>query len=310
MNQLRMTARWVEVRTSPLLTLRSSSNSIIRYTHLGLFTISLSTNQSSTSRCREGFVALDEISRRLDRGRVAPGNVTHTLSLPREYINLTFHDFRTAIGNRKLTVVRKRRGPTINVAKTPTKKYFVRNEICTKRGRIRVKGIRERRRRLEVILMIRVRGSIMRINRIADLGIFALGIFALGIFGSRRSVLAWAARVGYIRSNGVRSQALLSHFVLQCFNISLCLCHANHTGRRRGRRPGARIILDEGESEGIFARATRIKARLRFSDWSGCSDLGPAVRPKVRTRARFKPRSTSPSIRLNTNNNTKKKSLD
>lgn len=105
--------------------------------------------------------------------------------------------------------------------------------------------------------------------------------------------------MGYIRSNGVRSQALLSHFVLQCFNISLCLCHANLTGRRRGRRPGARIILDEGESEGIFVRATRIKTRLRFSDWSGCSDLGPAVRPKVRTRARFKPRSTSPSIRLN-----------
>lgn len=158
-----------------------------------------------------------------------------------------------------------------------------------------------------MILTIGARGSrrLARVNRITDLGIF----FLSRDFCTRRRKIprekiprpaippAWAARVGYIRSNGVEGQALLSHFVLQCFNISLCLCHANLTERRRGRGPDARIILNEGESEGIFERATRIKTPLRFSDWSGCSDLGPAVRPKVRTRARFKPRSTSPTIR-------------
>lgn len=47
------------------------------------------------------------------------------------------------------------------------------------------------------------------------------------------------AREGYFRSNGVKSQALLSHFAVQCFNISLCLCRSWPPGRGRAARPGA-----------------------------------------------------------------------
>lgn len=66
--------------------------------------------------------------------------------------------------------------------------------------------------------------------------------------------LAHAARAawkGYFRSNGVESQALLSHFALQCFNISLCLCRPRPAGRGRGARPGARITLNGGEDERV-----------------------------------------------------------
>lgn len=39
-------------------------------------------------------------------------------------------------------------------------------------------------------------------------------------------------------SNGVKTQALLSHFVLQCFNILLCLCRSISTRRSHEIHPG------------------------------------------------------------------------
>lgn len=82
----------------------------------------------------------------------------------------------------------------------------------------------------------------------------------------RRRALADVTRVArerYFRSNGVRSQALLSHFALQCFNISLCLCRPWPAGRGRAARPGARITLNGGESERIFPRADVYRGAAR-----------------------------------------------
>lgn len=94
-----------------------------------------------------------------------------------------------------------------------------------------------------------------------------------------------------IRSNGVKSQTLLSHFVLQCFNILLCLCWSSFAKIGQDLRLGALNTPDGGEDVQIVARATHIKLGTRFSEWYGCSDLGLAVRSKVYTRGKFKPDS-------------------
>jgi len=119
----------------------------------------------------------------------------------------------------------------------------------------------------------------------------------LFIVVTRVRYIVQAAWKGYFRLNGVKSQALLSHFALQCFNISLCLCCPWPTGRGRAARPDAWITLNEGEGECIFPHTARIKARLMIFNairvqwpWSRCQSRRSMYPRQIQTPFRRRTR--------------------
>lgn len=141
------------MRTSPLLTLRSSSNSIIRYAHLGLFTVSLSMNQPPISRCREGLVALDEISRRLDRARKCHAYAFFTARIYQFDISRSSHGHRKPEAHRRPeeTGVRRSAWPR-HQQKIPLPQRNLHEKRTTRINKGKTEG-------LEMILMTRTRGS-------------------------------------------------------------------------------------------------------------------------------------------------------
>lgn len=84
-----------------------------------------------------------------------------------------------------------------------------------------------------------------------------------------------AAREGSIRSNGVKTQALLSHFVLQCFNILLCLCRSSFTKRRHEIRLGLRRLVQEGQRRSIFLAERKSSDERNFLRAPGAVTLIP-----------------------------------